>query len=132
MNPAEFIIDLVNDDFSRSSVNSTQTLERINAGWNSTEVIRSLEAEKAMTSTGDLDDAVGKANPLLVPLTLIHRSFIKSYRDIVAYQIRIAMYLGLAILMGTVWLRLDTEQKNINAFTNSIVRLLTFLYAFYC
>ena len=52
--------------------------------------------------------------------TLMHRSFIKSYRDIVAYGIRIAMYLGLAIMMGTVWLRLSPTQSNIQAFTNAI------------
>jgi len=53
-------------------------------------------------------------------LPLVHRSFIKSHRDIVAYGIRIAMYLGLAIMMGTVWLRLSPTQSNIQAFTNAI------------
>jgi hypothetical protein len=37
----------------------------------------------------------------------------KSYRDPLAYGVRIAMYLGLAILMGTVWLRLSYSQENI-------------------
>ena len=61
-----------------------------------------------------------KAPQLTVPITLIHRSFIKSYRDIVAYGIRIAMYMGLAIMMGTVWLRVKTTQENIQSFINSI------------
>jgi hypothetical protein len=56
----------------------------------------------------------------MVPFTLIHRSFIKSYRDVVAYGIRVAMYMGLAIMMGTVWLRLEPDQGNINSFTNAI------------
>ena len=55
-------------------------------------------------------------------MTLVHRSFVKSYRDVVAYGIRIAMYTGLAIMMGTVWLRLHTEQADIQPFINAIVR----------
>jgi len=57
--------------------------------------------------------------PSLV-LTLLHRSFVKSYRDVVAYGIRLAMYTGLAIMMGTVWLRLSTEQSSIYPLTNAI------------
>jgi ABC-type multidrug transport system permease subunit len=51
---------------------------------------------------------------------LIHRNFIKSYRDIIAYGIRIGMYMGLAVMMGTVWLRLEASQDNLQAFTNAI------------
>jgi len=38
----------------------------------------------------------------------------------VAYEIRIIMYLGLAILMGTVFLRLKTSQEYIQPFINTI------------
>ena len=54
-------------------------------------------------------------------LALLHRSFIKSNRDVVAYGVRIAMYLGLAVMMGTVWLRLETSQDHIQPFINAIV-----------
>lgn len=37
-----------------------------------------------------------------------------------AYGIRIAMYFGLAILMGTVFLRFTTQQEYIQSFTNAI------------
>jgi ABC-type multidrug transport system permease subunit len=53
-------------------------------------------------------------------LTLIHRNLIKSYRDIIAYTIRLAMYVCLGILMGTVWLRLSPDQKNIQPIINAI------------
>lgn len=74
---------------------------------------------------------------LQITLALLHRLFIKSYRDVVAYGIRIVMYLGmyyhsirtspqanqpaLSILSGTVWLRLGTDQQSIQPFINSIV-----------
>ena len=51
---------------------------------------------------------------------LIRRSFIKSYRDATAYGIRVVMYIGLAALMGTIWLRLAAVQENIQAFINDI------------
>lgn len=53
-------------------------------------------------------------------LILLHRSFIKSYRDAVAYGIRIAMYVGLSIMMGTVWVRLSPTQESIQPFINAI------------
>ncbi|KAK5689391.1 hypothetical protein LTR17_026285 [Elasticomyces elasticus] len=60
------------------------------------------------------------ASKIVIPLALIHRSFIKSYRDIIAYGIRIAMYMGLAVMMGTVWLRFNPDQANIQPFINAI------------
>src|SRR5579871_2552468 len=44
----------------------------------------------------------------------------KSYRDPLAYGVRIAMYLGLAILMGTAWLRLSNSQENIQNVLNAL------------
>ena len=44
----------------------------------------------------------------------------KSYRDPLAYGVRIAMYLGLAILIGTVWLRLSYSQENIQNVFNGL------------
>src|SRR5262249_1543015 len=46
--------------------------------------------------------------------------WIKAYRDIVVYGIRIVMYLGLAILMGTVFLRFQGNQNHIQPFINAI------------
>lgn len=125
-NPAEFVIDLVNTDFSHDQTKSTQQLEYLHAAWlgsqNAAAVSRSIHegAQMGTSSTESMSTESASANPILIPLTLIHRSFIKSYRDIVAYGIRIAMYMGLAIMMGTVWLRLEPTQANIQAFTNAI------------
>ena len=127
MNPAEFVIDLVNTDFSRDQTKASQQLHSLQQGWaNSqpagaiTHDIANTVAQASSSPSRALLSEHGTANPFLIPLTLIHRSFIKSYRDVVAYGIRIAMYMGLAVMMGTVWLRLSPDQKNINAFTNAI------------
>ncbi|KAJ9659565.1 hypothetical protein H2201_007314 [Coniosporium apollinis] len=126
MNPAEYIIDLVNIDFARDTEKAHRQLEKIQSLWskspNATTIVHEIGGETApreITPTA-IAGEYGSASKLLLPLTLIHRSFIKSYRDVVAYGIRVAMYLGLAIMMGTVWLRLDTDQKNIQSFINAI------------
>lgn len=37
---------------------------------------------------------MARPGPVKITTALLHRSFIKSYRDVVAYGIRIVMYLG--------------------------------------
>ncbi|EKG12826.1 ABC transporter-like protein [Macrophomina phaseolina MS6] len=126
-NPAEFIIDLVNTDFAQDRTKADQQLKGLQDQWIGSEHARSIadQVQVAISDASRSGEASlvhhgGFANPLRIPLTLTHRSLIKSYRDVIAYGIRIAMYMGLAILMGTVWLRLDPEQKNIQAFINAI------------
>jgi hypothetical protein len=122
-NPAEFIIDLINTDFSRNLSSATQRLTHIHTSWASSTDAAALAYRLHSIPTTERHippSSSFEANSLLILLTLIQRSFIKSYRDVVAYGIRVAMYIGLAIMMGTVWLRLDAVQSNINAFTNAI------------
>jgi len=126
MNPAEFVIQLVNTDFSRDQTQALEQLSHLHTSWANSSNNAALSSSITSISTRNnanstsLVASSATANPLLIPFTLIHRSFIKSYRDIVAYGIRIAMYLGLAIMMGTVWLRLSPTQSNIQALTNAI------------
>ncbi|KAM3500704.1 hypothetical protein MY10362_006180 [Beauveria mimosiformis] len=121
-NAAEFYLDLINTDLDKDGEICART-DRICEAW------------AASRQRVDLDTSVSKArqlqrvSPLLksekpaawmTPLVLLQRSWIKSYRDVIAYGIRIAMYLGLAILMGTVFLRLKTEQQYIQPYINAI------------
>ena len=125
MNPAEFVIELVNTDFARNQEKATEQLDNIQGLWSKSEnalrIVREIEGETLGSAETKWEDEYGSADEFMLPLTLIHRSFIKSYRDVVAYGIRIAMYMGLAIMMGTVWLRLGTGQENIESFINAIV-----------
>ena len=127
MNPAEFIIDFVNTDFARDRSEVDQQLNMVHSSWAksrlATATVTELTDEMARNS---MDTDVNPetrdegAGATTIPLALVHRSFIKSYRDIIAYGIRIAMYMGLAIMMGTVWLRLTPDQSNIQSFINAI------------
>jgi len=96
-NPAEYIIQLVNTDFSTDD-KPKELLADLHASWTQSAHAVAITAEikhyKTYTTTLATAFTHDTANPYLLPFTLMHRSFIKSYRDLVAYGIRIAMYMG--------------------------------------
>ncbi|KAK2743903.1 hypothetical protein FQN57_004526 [Myotisia sp. PD_48] len=128
INPAEFVLDLVNIDFAADTEFVASRLDRIQSTWDqSEETLEVFEEISRLSSLPKNEKGIDLSLPkakknvfLYIIFTLLHRSFIKSYRDVVAYGIRIAMYLGLAIMMGTVWLRLGSEQENIQPFINAL------------
>ena len=128
MNPAEYLIDLINTDFAADQEVANKKLLQLQHQWSQSQEGQILNQSIASEIDGPLakeadigiDTSKGSPSRALLPLTLVHRSIIKSYRDVIVYGIRIAMYMGLAIMMGTVWLRLSTKQDNIQAFINAI------------
>ncbi|KAF5633056.1 ATP-binding protein cassette [Fusarium sp. NRRL 52700] len=124
VNPAEHLLELVNIDFAQDRGEASRDLEILQAAWkNSRQASEVNTAIKSAESSGgnwNIDTIEKRPSMFSLTLTLLHRSFIKSYRDVVAYGIRIAMYLGLAIMMGTVWVRLDPVQESIQPFINAI------------
>ncbi|CAK7231848.1 hypothetical protein SBRCBS47491_008068 [Sporothrix bragantina] len=124
-NPAEHLLDLINIDLDRNGEVRARTQKIIDA-WAGSHERQALDAaieaaSHAPSSRPSLAKLkLPKPSPWIVPLTLLHRSWIKSYRDVVAYAIRIVMYLGLGILMGTVFLRLQTSQEYIQPFINAL------------
>lgn len=124
VNPAEYLLDLVNVDFALDRAEAEQRLARITHLWrDSTRRPQESQNNDASFDTSALPinlDPVTKRSQLLIPITLLHRNWIKSYRDFLMYGVRIAMYIGLAIMMGTVWLRLQSGQEYIQPFINAI------------
>ncbi|TLD12721.1 uncharacterized protein PgNI_04482 [Pyricularia grisea] len=129
-NPAEWLLELVNVDFAEDRENAQALLGRLQEAWTNSSRCQQMRADlrqvESFGSRGaeNLFGADGhsekKPGQLSLVLTLLHRSFVKSHRDVVAYGIRMAMYTGLAIMMGTVWLRLEPEQSSIQPFINAI------------
>ncbi|CAZ80321.1 unnamed protein product [Tuber melanosporum] len=111
-NPAEFLLDVCNTDFDNSATDvggeesRIARLNRLMEAWSP----KSSATEISSTPFADFEGA----------LMLLQRLWLKSYRDLLAYWIRVIMYLGLAFMMGTVWLRLGRGQDNIQPFINAI------------
>ncbi|KAF3079952.1 hypothetical protein TWF569_010998 [Orbilia oligospora] len=122
-NPAEYLLDIINVDFAQDKQAASEQLQVIQSKWNSSEKLAAIKEQIVEAQNGKTDvvlEAQGKTTQILIPVVLLHRSFVKSYRDVFAYGVRIAMYMGLAIMMGTVWLRLSTHQESIQPFINAI------------
>jgi hypothetical protein len=123
MNQSEYLLDLMNTDFARGHEDAETRLAEIYHGWLNSALSQNLAAEIHNTQSNILplpDSRSSGRNLLIDIMTLVHRSFIKSYRDVVAYGIRIAMYTGLAVMMGTVWLRMNYDQSSIQPVINAI------------
>ncbi|KAK4192039.1 ABC transporter G family member 15 [Podospora australis] len=139
VNPAEVLLELVNTDFADDKTEARRRLEERQQAWEGSDRARKLTADVASQPKGEVVERGTAADkkPSLpsTVVTLVHRSFVKSYRDVVAYGIRLAMYTGLAIMMGTVWLRLPATQESIIPLTNSIFygsAFLSFMAVAYC
>ncbi|KAG8527886.1 uncharacterized protein KY384_006802 [Bacidia gigantensis] len=118
-NPAEYLLELINLDFSRDPAATEKLLENIYAACKTQKNPESIADPSSNTSSLSVASSA-KPSTLSTVLTLLHRLYIKSYRDVIAYGVRLAMYTGLAIMMGTVWLRLPATQSSIQPFTNAI------------
>ncbi|KAL9592691.1 MAG: hypothetical protein Q9179_006460 [Wetmoreana sp. 5 TL-2023] len=125
VNPAEFLLDLTSSDFADDRQGASANIQKLHADWRESATANALAASIAAlalekAATANWTEKESHTGFIAVVLALLHRSFIKSYRDVVAYGIRFAMYGGLAIMMGTVWLRLPETQSSIGPFTNAI------------
>ncbi|KXJ85279.1 putative ABC transporter [Microdochium bolleyi] len=127
-NPAEFIIDLVNTDFTHDRAKVDEHLSQVLWSWQQsplalalvTELTEEMDIRPLGSNKVDAQMLGDTAGGVAILLALIHRSLIKSYRDVFAYGIRMAMYMGLATMMGTIWLHLSPTQGNIQSFINAI------------
>ncbi|KEQ57572.1 ATP-binding cassette transporter-like protein [Aureobasidium melanogenum CBS 110374] len=123
-NPAEHLLEITNIDFWKDKQAGARLLARIQQAWIDPSVSTTPEPSSAIQAhSGSFESdhrGPGVAEVLRIPVTLLHRLLLKSYRDIVTYWIRLVMYLGLAIIMGTVWLRLKGTQDGIQPFINAI------------
>ena len=129
-NPAEWILELVDIDFARDKAEGAARLQKIVEGWNNvgSKTIGGLVEHKGAHRGLDLPTSSARRK-IFHPVYLLQRSWIKSYRDLIAYWIRVGMYtcersrsvstqtcrltLGLAILVGTCWLRLGHTQFDV-------------------
>lgn len=99
INPAEFLLDLTSSDFAHGDEEASSRIEGIHSDWHCSDDAKSLSAKiqaisKRKDEAGPLVEANSRAPFAKIVLALLHRSFIKSYRDVVAYGIRFAMYIG--------------------------------------
>ncbi|KAK3302445.1 uncharacterized protein B0T15DRAFT_487574 [Chaetomium strumarium] len=100
VNPAEFLLEMVNTDFAADRQAAMQRLAEMQDAWARSTRAKQLAGSLAVVEEGkgsgavELDAAERRPGLPSLVLTLLHRSFVKSRRDVVVYGIRLAMYTG--------------------------------------
>lgn len=126
MNPAEHLLEITNTDFSLEATSTQSQADMLHESWLSSPNRRELLARIEVNSTTSRLTTTIQArrkNDWYLIATLVRRAFLKSRRDVIAYGVRVAMYIALALMMGTIWLRLGNHQSAIQAYQNAIVSL---------
>lgn len=124
VNPADFLLELVNIDFSQDINAASQSIADLQSLWQASSSAQLLcESILATDHSSEglsihVDDKPSIGGQLM---TLLQRSFLKAYRDAMTYKFRLVMYMGLAILMGTIWLQLDRNQDSIQLLINALL-----------
>ena len=108
-NPAEFLVDLCNLDFQReidpaADVDPEERLQRLVVAWaTESERVNAGEQEKDNEAGGEGGGGYWKlasesenrgTGVVRQTWVLLHRLWLKSYRDLLPYWIRVFMYLG--------------------------------------
>ena len=124
VNPAEYLLDLTSADFSADSTSAENRITALHSAWLASttqkELSQLLTRPPSQEKIPPIQLASTRPSFPTTLLTLLHRSLTKSIRDPLPYGIRVAMYLGLALMMATIWLRLPATQSSIPAFTTAI------------
>ncbi len=125
VNPAEFYLELINTDLAQPDDATYARVNHITHAWSSSALVLELGKSIHDSLDGHTDDVTelgssDRPGSLAAAWVLMRRLFIKARRDVVAYGMRLVMYLGLAILMGTVFLRLGSGQVYIQPFISAI------------
>ena len=95
INPAEYLLDLVNTDFNPSEKprNGEDRVTTIRAAWKAHSREAQREPSHLLTKEEASRGRPTSIKSLYLLLVLLHRAWIKSHRDLVAYGVRVAMYL---------------------------------------
>jgi ABC-type multidrug transport system ATPase subunit len=100
VNPAEHLLELVNVDFARNREGAGERLVQLQRAWKESgraeelkEAVDGVETQSGGTEL-TIEGVERKPGTVSLVWTLLRRAFIKSYRDVVVYGIRVAMYFG--------------------------------------
>ncbi|KAJ3316122.1 hypothetical protein HDU76_002067, partial [Blyttiomyces sp. JEL0837] len=115
-NPADHAIDLVNNDFELREddasvvVNNISKFYRSQCGPMETQ-LKSLVAGSVPLK---VNHAASGADFWVHTGILSYRGYLNYTRNLIAYGVRLGMYIGMAIMMGTIWIRLGNNDSTIN------------------
>ncbi|KAL2915623.1 hypothetical protein HK105_204808 [Polyrhizophydium stewartii] len=118
-NPADVFLEWTNVDYDANRDARRQEVqamaEQFRASPRMMKIERAVHDLRQVAASGGVPAVqAGFTNGVMYQTaTLMSRMFLNARKDILAYWVRVAMYVGLAILMGTTWLRMGTYQSTV-------------------
>ncbi|KAI8836859.1 P-loop containing nucleoside triphosphate hydrolase protein [Chytridium lagenaria] len=117
VNPSDHAIDLINTDFDAPDKPTThvETLSlfyRRHADAKDNYIRSCVGMAKEMDVKGDGLNGFGRF--MRHTMILSERMALSYVRNLLAYGVRVGMYLGMGIMMATIWVRLGTKDSTIN------------------
>eukprot|EP00121_Abeoforma_whisleri_P015531 Awhi_evm1s14305 len=118
-NPADFFLDHLNVDFWENQDEGKKQIENLTDAYLDSDMYTANIT--AIENYNDSHETAGKTkekfsyanNWFMQTVVLTERAFVNAMRNILVFWVRAAMYLAMAILMGTTWLSLGTDQNEI-------------------
>ncbi|ORY29493.1 putative ABC transporter [Rhizoclosmatium globosum] len=136
-NVPDAVLDHINVDFLGDEELANTRIDHFVKSWTQSagrvESISSVDAElkKAHTSNEDAGIIVGGGDYthgfLKQVEILTRRNFQNALKNILLFWVRLAMYLAMAILMGTTWLRMSDNQNTVQDRFSAIFFTIAFL-----
>jgi len=99
-NPAEFLLDVCNTDFDNSVTDlggdegRIARLDRLVEAWSPKAAATEITSTPFEAWEGAMSTSGAPTSVLWQTFVLLQRLWLKSYRDLLAYWIRVIMYLG--------------------------------------
>lgn len=118
-NPADHAIDLVNGDFELSNETTVK---------NMIATLGDFYFQESKATNADLAAKYNEDGAAVVAsnsreqrsyffshtVILSHRIFLNYSRNLIAYGVRVGMYIGMGIMMATIWVRLGNNSSTVN------------------
>ncbi|KAJ3343119.1 hypothetical protein HDU93_009669 [Gonapodya sp. JEL0774] len=115
-NPADHLLDLVNPDFSQGG--SDDPAAQLIRSWETGAGRSKLASEVAYIAHDTSGDTIARkgvtGSSLYKTYLLMGRALLNYRRSLIAYGVRLAMYLGMGMMLALIWINLGNEQEKIN------------------
>lgn len=120
-NPADFVLEITNTDFGKIDEEDLISFEQ-EFRKNHQELVALSPRTTQLEVTREARVSCGTQI-----LALTKRAFWDVLRNPIAYAVRIIMFLGLSLMMGTIWFRLGLSQTEITSRTGVIWYCICFM-----
>ncbi|RIA93968.1 ABC transporter [Glomus cerebriforme] len=121
-NPADHFLKLVNSDFMKDISEAEQHITKFSIAYSKSTYITNInrQIDETIRLANNYGEIISKKtakryarNFFMQTIILMKRSFKNATRNILMFWIRVAMYMCLALLMGSTWWKVGYDQKNI-------------------